>query len=1115
DGLYFFLMEYVDGVSLRQLLANSRVSAREALAIVPQICDALQFAHDQGIVHRDIKPENILLDRRGRVKVADFGLAKIMGAQGEPAPGPSSPPKASALTEAGKVVGTPQYMSPEQTENPGEVDHRADIYALGVVFYQMLTGELPGQKIEPPSRKVAIDVRLDEVVLRALEKRPERRYQRVSEVKTRVESITSTLGESAPERAAGSSSSEPSTLSRRGALLVISVLAGVLALLFWRSFVPENVLFSNDRRLGLLKAEWMHLPSGLTGRWADLNSLGFNAGSFAASITTFLLWGLGPLGSSKFLVPITLCLLGMAAWFSFRRLGLGQPAALLGALAVALNSGFLSVASWGYTQNVVGMAMAYLSIGLVASAPRAGRRLQRWGLYALAGLTIGIAILEAPELGAICGLMVLAYLTYCSLLEAGPLRARLARGLGRTLLITTFVSLMAWQAIVGLFNTFPVRAGARQDAQSRADHWMWATQWSLPKQETLGLVVPGLFGYRMDTPGGGNYWGRVGSDPAWDAYLAGDRQGPPPMRLARFFGAGYYLGVPVFLIALWAVIQSFRGKGSPFGLPQRKLLWFWSALAVVCLLLAFGRFAPFYRLLYALPFFSNLRNPIRFLDPMVLGVTMLFAYGLNGLWRQYLAPTDANSAPLGAQLRNGWNQSNRFDRCWMLGSVIALGLSLVGWLAYVASLPTLERHLEIVGFDRTIAPSIAAFSTHQVAWFLLFLLLALGLVMLVLSRAFAGPRAKWAGLLLSLLVIADLGRADLPWIKYWTYKEKYATNPILEKLRERPFEHRVALLPFHSPQHLSILEQLYRMEWAQHHFSFYDIQSLDIVSLPRLPADLAAFETALRFDGASNTLHCVSRRWELTNTRYLLGAADFLERLNQRFDPVKHRFRIAERFDIVPKPNMPQARELEDLTAVVKPEGPYALFEFTGALPRAKLYSHWQVSTNDEATLEQLVSPAFDPHQTVLVTSALSANQATESASGNPHSEGTVEFVSYAPKEMVFRTKADAASILLLNDRYDPQWTVTVDGKPTSLLRCNYLMRGVHLPPGTHTVSFSFRIPFGLPFAGLEVEPDTQVVSLVFKIPTDMPSYLTFCGYGVGLILIGVLALSDRKAARR
>jgi serine/threonine protein kinase len=199
DGLYFFLMEFVDGVNLRQLLATSRVSTREALAIVPQICDALQFAHDQGIVHRDIKPENILLDRRGRVKVADFGLAKIMGNDGradlpvsreEGAEQPQHP--TNDLTEASKVMGTPQYMSPEQIQAPGEVDHRADIYALGVVFYQMLTGELPGKKLEAPSTKVQIDVRLDEIVLRALEKNPALRYQQVSDVKTLVETIVAT-----------------------------------------------------------------------------------------------------------------------------------------------------------------------------------------------------------------------------------------------------------------------------------------------------------------------------------------------------------------------------------------------------------------------------------------------------------------------------------------------------------------------------------------------------------------------------------------------------------------------------------------------------------------------------------------------------------------------------------------------------------------------------------------------------------------------------------------------------------------------------------------------------------------------------------------------------------
>ena len=174
--LFFFIMEYVDGANLRHVIESGGVSPREALAIIPQICEALQFAHDHGIVHRDIKPENILLDHQGRVKIADFGLARLTGGD--------RPQQATAM-----VLGTPYYMAPEQISSPQAVDHRADIYSLGVVFYQLLTGDLPIGRFDPPSRKVVIDLRLDEVVLRTLEKEPARRYQHATEVKTRVETI--------------------------------------------------------------------------------------------------------------------------------------------------------------------------------------------------------------------------------------------------------------------------------------------------------------------------------------------------------------------------------------------------------------------------------------------------------------------------------------------------------------------------------------------------------------------------------------------------------------------------------------------------------------------------------------------------------------------------------------------------------------------------------------------------------------------------------------------------------------------------------------------------------------------------------------------------------------
>jgi tRNA A-37 threonylcarbamoyl transferase component Bud32/type II secretory pathway pseudopilin PulG len=193
DGLFYFLMEHVDGINLRALLQAGRLAPKEALAIVPQICEALEYAHERGIVHRDIKPENILLSKQGQVKIADFGVAKIVVPGADDVAGGPSPAPGGELTGAGGTVGTLQYMAPEQIKNSSEVDHRADIYSLGVVFYQMLTGELPEGKIEPPSKKVQIDVRLDEVVLRALEKKPELRYQQAGALKTEVETIAQTM----------------------------------------------------------------------------------------------------------------------------------------------------------------------------------------------------------------------------------------------------------------------------------------------------------------------------------------------------------------------------------------------------------------------------------------------------------------------------------------------------------------------------------------------------------------------------------------------------------------------------------------------------------------------------------------------------------------------------------------------------------------------------------------------------------------------------------------------------------------------------------------------------------------------------------------------------------
>lgn len=177
---YYLTMEFVDGVNLRDTISAKLLSPTEALAIVPQVCEALQYAHDNGVVHRDIKPENILIAKNGKIKIADFGLAKLL----------QSTPDQFTLTGTRQILGTRNYMAPEQIESPDVVDHRADLYSLGVVFYELLTGELPLGRFALPSEKTAsISNLLDDVVMRTLEKDPDRRYQQARQIKTACESI--------------------------------------------------------------------------------------------------------------------------------------------------------------------------------------------------------------------------------------------------------------------------------------------------------------------------------------------------------------------------------------------------------------------------------------------------------------------------------------------------------------------------------------------------------------------------------------------------------------------------------------------------------------------------------------------------------------------------------------------------------------------------------------------------------------------------------------------------------------------------------------------------------------------------------------------------------------
>ncbi len=328
---FYLLMEFVDGVNLRQAMRAGRFTPEQALAIVPGICDALQAAHAQGIWHRDIKPENILLNAGGGVKIADFGIARIVG----------DPGRDFTLTSTGAALGSAAYMAPEQHERPHDVDHRADIYSLGVVIYEMLTGELPLGRFPLPSRRASVSARIDDIVLRTLEKECELRQQSATEVKTDVQGAA-TAAELMREKNAGESRSSLAKLTRMPRLVLWSL--GLLIGGAWLWVMTLKAGASVAQMIGERRLSWTAIssspdfPPGLVALMMGILVLQSIAGLACALGCLGALWSLYEIKRSRWLI-ISLAIPALAITF------------LMGGLPFLLGLGFLIMAGllgiWG------------------------------------------------------------------------------------------------------------------------------------------------------------------------------------------------------------------------------------------------------------------------------------------------------------------------------------------------------------------------------------------------------------------------------------------------------------------------------------------------------------------------------------------------------------------------------------------------------------------------------------------------------------------------------------------------------------------------------------------------------------------------------------------------
>ena len=478
---------------------------------------------------------------------------------------------------------------------------------------------------------------------------------------------------------------------RRSSLWVLlALLGGALAVLCHDGFRPYHVMWANDTALGALDASSARLPSTYTGHWMDGNWIGLKIPSSSPTLATILATFISPELYLKIFTPLTMLLLGFSAWLLFRQLKFAPMVCVVGGLAAGLNMHCFSDAAWGLGTWNIALAMIFLALAaLVTDSIR-----QSWIKAALAGLAVGMSVMEGFDSGAILSVYVAVFVAFFSCITESSLARRISRSLSVGALVVVFAVLIAASTISTLMGTsIKGIAGMGQTAAEKERRWTEATMWSLPKLETWRIVIPGLFGYRLqdyDTTRdkAGVYWGKVAEDPRLTSMQSSDPReraavaigmGLPPEEVKilqeddaqarevivdnlaqrsqmqrRHTGSGEFAGVLVSLLALFGLAATWRRAQPAFSQNERCLVWFWGLAALFSLVAAWGRYSFLYALLYKLPYFSTIRNPMKFMHPFHLAWIILAGFGLEALYRRYLqdrAPAAAADAPAPVESR--------------------------------------------------------------------------------------------------------------------------------------------------------------------------------------------------------------------------------------------------------------------------------------------------------------------------------------------------------------------------------------------------------------------------------------------------------------------------------
>lgn len=742
-----------------------------------------------------------------------------------------------------------------------------------------------------------------------------------------------------------------------------------------------------------------------------------------------LLWMLlPPLFCHDFTYLLDTLLIAAGAAYYLRGRGLPNHAAWLG-------GGILAFAAYSFTLIAAGhrgfFYMGAYGIFLFGLLLRAVQT-EKWRYYALAGACAGWVVDSAPDFSFLYLSVAAAYGAWLVLSRASGVDRPLSRRLGAAVLrMPVFLLLLAltsWSGVRDIFTIYrPMRenqmaAGTtaaeatvpgESDAVTRHKKWIFATNWSLPPEETVELVAPCIFGAQSGDPSA-PYWGRLGRTDGWEEH----GQGFP-----NFRQHAVYLGAVPLVLALFAMAYAWRNRRRrsavlPANGGQPPAAWladvpFWSVLLLVALLLAFGRYAPFYRLFYEIPYMSLLRAPVKFMRFAELSIALLAALGLACLWQNARAEHPARLRP------------------WIIGTALLSGLFLLAAIvvnlspegmrsAIAANLPPeftrnpanrqeLERILDLLRLN-TAGSLLHAAVAFGVATLLLF----------GIARRWLTPLRTVV--LLSAWVALDATLVDRRFIQVEDVAPFYEPNEVVRRIADAMPEG--AMLASYAP--------VRQPDWFRSSLGASRIDCC--VPAPGTAPDdpQVQFMRALETDPF--------RFWELCGAGFALVPASAARSL------------VGPHAEFVQWVGFSRGQVITPTSQ----ENALALLRVIHPVPYAWLSPSWDCVSN-EAHLAAVVARTGDPLQKAIVTGTCPPNGTTTAAAQT----GRVRVESIRFEHGARATRVDVATdvpqILTVRMPYAEaaDLCARVDGQRVPLLRSNHLWVGVPVPAGSHHVALS------------------------------------------------------------